>query len=1107
MSEISTKAERSLSDVDLFNVSEDSELAEWAGKMPEPIRSCAHELIHQRVLSQPEAPAVCAWDGDLTYRELDSLSTQLALHLIDHGVEPERPVPIYLEKSKWVAVAILGVIKAGAPLLLLEPSHPIGRLEEMCNQVRASLIVASPQTVQAASNLAETVVTLDESVRTWSRNPEDRIEASAGPDNALCLVFTSGSTGKPKGIVLEHAAFCTSAISHAKVLGITSESRVFQFASYAFDASILEVLTTLIHGGCVCVPSWDDRQNNLVKAINQLQANWILLTPSASSLIRPEDVPTLQTLLLAGEAMTPTHIGTWCDKVRLMNGYGPAECSVLSTIHPSVTRGTDCLNLGRPTGCTCWVVDPNDHQKLTPIGAIGELLIEGPIVGRGYINNVEKTAAAFIDQPSWLHRFQSSSRGRLYKTGDLVRYHPDGSLIYIGRKDTQVKLRGQRLELGEVERSIQRCVHQAQDVIVEMITPKEGTARVLVAFLMMQGPKESNSASIFAPPSETFKDTIRTAERHLREHLPGYMVPSFFIPLVRLPLGATGKADRRLLRELASQLPREELRGYSSEGQESKRRVASTPVEQSLVQLVTEVLHINPETVSMDDSFFSIGGDSISAMHLVRGARRMGFSFAVADVFKHPQLSDLASILQGGEHERITNTAGGRFSLMETVHAEEFVRNNIAPKIHIPCDVTDIEDVFLVTDFQRSAIETRNWGYFILHLRGRVSVSRLQSACQSVVQAHSVLRTVFVSHNDDILQVILRRLHVPFVHREAAGNLMPLVKNLCEADAALNVPVGGSMIQFTLIQGSESESALVVRLSHAQYDGISMSVLYNDLATAYRGEPVQVTFEYTAYLRQYFQQQNEAGFTFWRDLLRDSTMTYIRQPSDRSLRGLSESVRVTRTEAMPHLPSGITMATLVKAAWALTLAHVVAQSDIVFGQLVNGRGFDAPGMETTVGPCVNYIPVRVQMQPSWTARSLLTAVQKQHTESMPFESVGFQNVVKHSTTWAKDTRFGSIVHHQNIAVEHEFFIGEAQVSQSGYSPLPKFPEVWLLSSPSGYRLKIDLLGPGECWTRGSRASCWTSSRSISRLWPGIRTRCSSILELKAILRWRCRLFR
>lgn len=433
---------------------------EWNKSVPEAIDQCVHDIILERTKIQPIAPAICAWDGSLTYAELDRLATALASRLVDLGVGLDTIVPLCFEKSMWTTVAILGVLKAGAAFVLLDPSLPEHRLETVTRQTKAKIFISSKTKEALSFRLAQYVVTLGpHSVEDLKSQAYRQPNPLPNPSSTMYVVFTSGSTGTPKGTTITHRNLA-SALHHQETsLGITADSRMYDFCSYSFDVSICNVFATLAVGGCVCVPNVVDREDRLAESIASLKANTIDLTPSVSRLLRPDQVPSLQQIIFGGEALRVEDVRRWWGKVRIVSLYGPCECTPNSTINSHPSNPEEATQMGKGIGLNTWIVDAENHNSLVPLGDIGELLLEGPLVGSGYLGDLDKTATSFIEDPSWL--LQGSPKhpgrhGRLYKTGDLVKFNKEGMLSFISRKDEQVKIRGQRVELGEIEHVLRK---------------------------------------------------------------------------------------------------------------------------------------------------------------------------------------------------------------------------------------------------------------------------------------------------------------------------------------------------------------------------------------------------------------------------------------------------------------------------------------------------------------------------------------------------------------------------------------------------------------------------------------------------------------------------
>lgn len=484
-------SDKVLADIDMSSPQELREIWDWNSVVPISSEEHVQNMITEKSRSQPGAPAVCAWDGKLTYDELERLTTRLASRLINLGIKPGVLVPLCFEKSMWTTVAILGVLKTGAAFLLLDSCQPKQRLHGITRQAEAHLILSSRSNNSLSLQLASKVIIVDSYFLNASGDQSDLQPdlqpCLPSPSATMYVVFTSGSTGTPKGTVITHRNMSSALYHQQRVLGLTAESRVFDFSSYSFDATIYNVFATLTAGGCLCVPNEKSRLDNLEEAISFLDADFIILTPSVSRLLAPEQMPKVQTIMFIGEALRVRDISAWWGKARTINLYGPCECTPVSTVNDKPARLVDATHIGKGVGVVCWVVDPDDHDSLLPPGCIGELLLEGPLVGDGYLNDPDKTAAAFINDPIWLLRGAPGITGRssrLYKTGDLVRYNEDGSLTFVGRKDTQVKIRGQRVELGEIEHVL--LSHASVTDAAAILNHHDNQETFIVGFVTLQ---------------------------------------------------------------------------------------------------------------------------------------------------------------------------------------------------------------------------------------------------------------------------------------------------------------------------------------------------------------------------------------------------------------------------------------------------------------------------------------------------------------------------------------------------------------------------------------------------------------------------------------------
>ncbi|PQE30595.1 nonribosomal peptide synthase protein [Rutstroemia sp. NJR-2017a WRK4] len=626
----------------------------WNADVPEAVEDTVHNVFAQRVAETPNAPAVCAWDGELTYAQLDKYSTLLAGRLVSSGlgIGPGSIVPLYFEKSMWVPVAVFAVMKAGAASVALDTTLPQSRLESIVSQLSAKVILTSKTCAQLAPDITHAPVI---EVGSGSSHLEQQSHSipkmpTISPSSPLYIVFTSGSTGAPKGATVTHANFCSAIRYHQHELGFERSSRVFDYTSYAFDVAWSNVLHTLTIGACLCIPSEDERTADINGSINRLKADFIHLTPTVGRLLDPAALKGLKKVLFIGEALKASDVAKWeASGAEIFNTYGPAECTVTSTVErvqvgEPETRIVD-PSIGKGVGALCWVVQPRAPDRLAAIGTIGELWLEGPIVGAGYLNNPEKTASAFVEDPKWLLEGIPGQvpgrRGRLYRTGDLVYYNPDGCLGFVGRNDTQVKINGQRMELGEVEYHVRELLptKTVPVVVVDVITPDATGSQMLAVFLVISG-AASEGVNLNGQSAQMVEDL----RKELSKLLPSYMVPRAYIPisLAKLPMTATGKTDRRNVRELGKAY----VPPVPSSSNASAGDAVLTSTEQILRNLWARLLNIKPDIIATEHSFAEVGGDSIKTMSLAMAIRKQfDINIGVPRLVQQQNLRELATLI------------------------------------------------------------------------------------------------------------------------------------------------------------------------------------------------------------------------------------------------------------------------------------------------------------------------------------------------------------------------------------------------------------------------------------------------------------------------------
>ncbi|KAJ5122691.1 hypothetical protein N7526_009628 [Penicillium atrosanguineum] len=1015
-------------------------LTDWNSACPVAASHTLNQSIETHSAAEPKRQAVDAWDGSLTFRELDTFASQFATHLQQLAVGPEDVVPVCLEKSRLVPVVMLAILKTGAACTLVDDRLPQNRVNQMLSNSRARYFVCS-ETSQNQFDLSQTgakklVVTLN-----LIQQLPSCISAvwNTNPDTPAFVVYTSGSTGRPKGVVLEHRALSTSILAHGAALKIGTESRMLQFASCSFDISIYEHMTTLVLGGCVCIPSDDARMNQPAQYARESGATITLSTPTVMHALGQDDIPTMQMISLGGEPITHEVVEIWKQRAQVCNGYGPAECTICA-MHPIEAQdgGNPLATIGRGLGCTFWVVDIASSSRLAPVGVVGELYIEGPILARGYLNDSESTAKAFLSPPEWLRKFRPNGSGnRVYKTGDLVRYNTDGTVVFVGRRDTQTKLRGQRIELSDVEYHLKNQLVNSS-IVVE-VASLLGTSH-LVGFVENQNQSEitgdsseqdslSNGEQLSTgqtpAPEFSFKTFSETREEDssalhaLSLSLPPYMVPSLILRVTSMPKTLTGKTDRKALREAVNKLTLDEV-SLAMQGK-TEHRLPSNDVEIKLRDLWADILRLPKDRISADDNFIARGGDSIAAMRLVSSGRPRGIHLTVQDVLMAPKLSSMAEIAgqKLASHKNTTEQSNGQH-IWEPFHALPNEANTRQKLIHdilrpLETDVEKVSDIIPATSLQEFALSNCAT-FFIFNVGDRLDIGKAILSWETLVTQHDVLRTLFAFHKERFYQVILKSLpKIPHdVHNISEDTDAALDQLLRDTGASKPLPMGSSPLKFMTVNSPQNRY-LVLRMSHSQYDGFSISEFWGNWGLAFDGQPLPPRRSYSDFVYSSDALGGRGGYSYWKCLLNGSSMTYLTTPPVDTIEteGNSQLVENKTVVGSIHSPPGITLATFVQGVWILTLARWTRKRDIVFGLVTSGRRSKRHDFDTVMGPCLQIMPVRAKLQDDWSMHDLCQLLQRQGTDSMEFEGMELSRIVEHCTEWDPDAPLGTWVQHDN----------------------------------------------------------------------------------------------
>ena len=906
LTSIISQPEITLQNLDSFCDVSKKTIAKWNDKLPALSQDRIHDVIMRHALLTSKADAIAAFDGNFTYAEINKLSTKLAQSLIRLGVGPEILVPLYFEKSAWAIIAILGILKAGGAFVPLDPTHPAIRTRHLIANLKAKIIVSSRKYASQSVKLIENTVVVDQ--KSIDRLPSGAEHPShVASNNTAYVLFTSGTTGTPKGTIIEHGAFCVSSAGFTKALSLDSTSRVLQFASYTFDASIMEIFGTLMKGGCLCIPEGDERLNNLAPIFNSFKINWAFLTPSVltASNLEPKEVPQLKYLILGGETVPPSVVEIWSSCLVLIGAYGPTECSVVATVNGSIANGSSA-NIGHASAGYTWVVDKYNHNKLVSIGCIGELVLEGPTLARGYLDEDEKTAEAFIVNPPWAVSEGKERKRRMYKTGDLVRYNTDGSISFLGRKDSQIKLHGQRLEVAEIEH------HVIADTKVKhalVFLPKIGScAQRLVAIVTLRNLVNSGSVAqsqIFKLLDEEQKDDaalqLAAIQENLANKIPAYMVPTLWIVVEAMPLSSSGKLDRKQALGWVERMTSEAYAEITRSESDNELDVPATTIERKIQQIWANVLNLSTRQVGFSRSFLSLGGDSISAMQVISLARIEKIRLTIQEILHGKTISQLALNTQPFE---------------QAVQREEAVGTSFS--------LSPIQNFYI----QSVGVEHGHFNQsFLLRITKATSPQYLNRAIQALIVQHSMLRARF---NKDLegkwTQKITRDIGSSYSinsHQiEGPEDMSPIIAH---TQASLDV-TKGPVFAVEIFNKNDNEDQIVFFVAHhLVVDLVSWRTILRDLEDLLKGGTLHadkpLSFQYWCALQEEQRVSNmpnqpkhtSTDLSFWQldeqentfgDVLVEN-ITVDQKITDLILKGCHEALR---TDPVDILLSAIIVA-------------------------------------------------------------------------------------------------------------------------------------------------------------------------------------------------------
>ena len=877
----------------------------------------------------------------ISYMELNCRSNQIGQRLLQEGVLPDELVCICMEKSIDLYTTILATAKVGAGYLPVAPDTPSERLQHILQEAKVKLVI-----VQSCLNLhlnhgnGLKVICMDD--QELSALSSENIPPRSSPESLAYSVFTSGSTGTPKGVLVTQWNILSNLDVLEELYPANKNSRLLQSCSQAFDVSVFEIFFAWRIGACLCSATKDVLFRDIEKAIHLLHVTHLSLTPTVASLVDPRNVPEVEFLVTAGEAVTQKVFNAWSGR-GLYQGYGPSETTNICTVNPRVASDDLINNIGPPLRNTsAFVLSSGSNFELLPRGAEGEFCFGGSQIFRGYVNRSQEVGK-IIEHPTF---------GRLYRSGDFGRLMPNGCLVFTGRKDDQVKVRGQRVELGEINTILLRSP-EVDDCITMVIDAGPDKHPQLISFWTATK-QVSESCQVLRPDQLAISRLYQTLE----SSIPGYMFPSALIPLSSLPSTSQGKIDKRALIRLYKALDLHYL-GSTARIWNSPSDHKWTNLELTIAETLSNLTNVPLKEINADTSFFNLGIDSVSAISFSRTLRHItGVNIEISDILKYPsafRLADKVSRMSKSENSlpnQAENVDFGFQKELVDITVERFRRSGKDIQKILPC--TPLQEAMLSAGESSSSAKlyTNEVSFDV-----RCDVERLQACWQKLVERHDILRTCFISTDMPrypYVQIVLPSFGLKFQAVESLDNAK-------HTRTEFEPPYS---FRLKKISGA---SKLVLSMHHALYDGVALSILYEEAERLYHGDSLPPSPTFVPFLNMMTSLNMESSDQFWEKVLKDfrpSKFPVITQEASikrsririqsihasSSLHWIEENVRRHNT----------TLLAVCNTIWASLISEHQKIHDVCFGNVVSGRTVPIQGIEHLVAPCFNTIPSRLR---------------------------------------------------------------------------------------------------------------------------------------------------
>jgi amino acid adenylation domain-containing protein len=950
-----------------------------------------YQLFEDQVQKTPDAIAVVFENEEITYEELNKKANQVANYLRKLGISANKLVGLCLEPSLARIIGLLGILKAGGVYLPLDPVYPQERLRFMIEDSQVSILLTQKSLADKLFINSLQVVNLDADWLHIAIESTNNLQSCISADNLAYIIYTSGSTGTPKGVLISHQAIAHHCQNVIQRYQLNSSDRILQFASLSFDVSLEQILTTLVVGATLIIADaklltpWEFHQKLIDCSLTVVDIPPVYLTQWLQSLDEKTcfaPINQLRLVICGGEALPAQTLKMWYNSpikgVSLINAYGPTEATITAiafTVPQNITAIESYTNIpiGRPLpNRKVYILDP--QKNLVPIGATGELYIGGESLAQGYLNRPELTNEKFI--------FHPLENTKLYKTGDLARYLPDGNIQFLGRIDNQVKIRGFRIELGEIE----TLLNQHPDLQEAKVLAREyipGEQRLIAYIIPYSAKEEIDNQEITLLQSE-ISHKVRD---YLKHKLPDYMVPSAFVALESFPLTPNGKIDYNVLPApdfSASQI---------------KYIAPITHTQKILANIWSQILKV--ENIGIEDNFFELGGHSLLATVLVSRIRQtFNQEIPLSLLFEYPTISQLSVAI--GIPEQTNNSL-----LLPPIEPRKQQEN-------LPLSFAQQRLWFF------AQIESNSTAYnmpFKLRLEGVLNITALEKSISKIIQRHEILRTNFISKDGEPTQVITKNIDfkLPIIDLQSLPDKQREIEaeNIARQEAETPVNLAKDVLFRVKLLRLKAESHLLLfNIHHIIFDGWSDDILQRELAALYQafstGNPLQLPSlsiqyaDFALYQHHWFTDEFlESQLVYWKQQL-GGALPVLELPMDfprpqiQTYQGASHTLLLS-SELTANIKTlcqkeGVTLFMTLLAAFKVLLSRYSGQEDIIVGTPIVGR--NRTEIENLIGFFVNTVALRSDLSGNPSFRELLNRVRQVTLDAYTHQDLPFQKLVE-----------------------------------------------------------------------------------------------------------------